>query len=137
MAINFRPGNQTMEKILGPLEKDLMQILWRAQGPMTGRDIFEMLREKRRVAYTTVLTVLERLVPKGLVSKDKVEGRYLYTATQTQDAFTAAVSRSVLAGLMELSATQTVAAMVDILDKSNPDDLQGLMDLIQQRRESK
>ena len=137
MAINFRPGNQTMEKILGPLEKDLMQILWRAQGPMTGRDIFEMLRERRRVAYTTVLTVLERLVPKGLVSKDKVEGRYLYTATQSQEEFTANVSRSVLAGLMELSATQTVAAMVDILDKSNPDDLQGLMDLIQQRREAK
>ena len=134
MAINFKPENSRMEKILGPLEKELMTILWRATTPLTGREIFESLREHRRVAYTTVLTVLERLVPKSMVNKDKVEGRYLYSPTQTQDEFTAQVSRNVLAGLLELSPTQTVAAMVDLLNQNNPGELQALMDLIQERR---
>lgn len=137
MALNFKPENSRMEKILGPLEKELMGILWRASAPLTGREIFESLRQHRRVAYTTVLTVLERLVPKELVIKDKVEGRYLYSATSTQEEFTAQVSRNVLAGLMELSPTQTVAAMVDLLDQQNPAELQALMDLIQQRQAEK
>jgi len=137
MALNFKPENSRMEKILGPLEKELMGILWRATAPLTGREIFESLRQHRRVAYTTVLTVLERLVPKDLVLKDKVEGRYLYSPTSTQDEFTAQVSRNVLAGLLELSPTQTVAAMVDLLDQGNPGELQALMDLIQARQAEK
>ena len=134
MGISFKPDNARMEKILGPLEKELMGILWRADKALTGREIFEALRQSRRVAYTTVLTVLERLVPKGLVNKDKVDGRYMYTAQQTQEEFTATVSRSVLSGLYELSPSHTVAAMVDIIDQSNPDELDELLELIKQRK---
>lgn len=137
MGLNFKPGNSHMEKILGPLEKELMQILWRASDKLTGREIFESLRAHRRVAYTTVLTVLERLGPKDLVLKEKVDGRYLYSAVVSEEELTAEVSHEVLKGLLELSPTQTVAAMVDLLDQNNPSELQALMDLIQERQNGK
>jgi predicted transcriptional regulator len=68
--------------VLGPLETEIMQLVWDASGPVSVRKIVDRLNERRRdkLAYTTVMTVMSRLAEKGVLTRVR-EGRgYRYEA---------------------------------------------------------
>ena len=58
-------------------ELELLQILWE-QGPSTVRTIHDALSEDRTVGYTTTLKVLQKMLAKGLVSRDESSGKHIY-----------------------------------------------------------
>jgi predicted transcriptional regulator len=72
---------------LGELEASVMHILWDASRPMRVRDVLDLLNRDRRLAYTTVMTVLDNLHRKGWVVRE-LDGRaYRYQpATSRADA---------------------------------------------------
>jgi predicted transcriptional regulator len=80
---------------LGELERRVMDILWvDPDRAMTGRDVARQLPEN---AYTTVATVLDRLVHKGLVRRE-MDGRHIrFTAIGSQGAHTAVLMHEALA----------------------------------------
>jgi predicted transcriptional regulator len=63
---------------IGSLEADILAIIWERQRA-TVRDVYEVLREQRQIAYTTVMTVMNNLVKKSLLSQDKSAIAYVYT----------------------------------------------------------
>src|SRR5712692_12026858 len=69
-------GNAAPLPELGPLEITVMEILW-AQGESNVRDVVQRLG--RPLAYTTVMTTLDRLYKKGLLNRRKSERAFLYT----------------------------------------------------------
>lgn len=80
---------------VGGLESEILEQLWAAGAWMTGRDLWERMGEESR-AYTTVMTVLGRLVEKGLVERVE-EGRgHLYRAAGDPDELTAQAISSLL-----------------------------------------
>ena len=85
----FRPDRPGIRKVLGDLEAEIMELIWsRADGQgTTVRDIFEILYERRRLAYTTVMSTMTRLAKKGLLRAEKSEHAYIYYPTLTQDEF--------------------------------------------------
>jgi predicted transcriptional regulator len=89
---------------LGELEREVMARLWDAGEPLTVRQVHERLDPDRGLAYTTVMTVLDRLAKKGVVTQQKADRAYRYTATQTREEMTAALM------LDALSATPDGAA---------------------------
>jgi len=66
---------------LGPLEIAVMEILW-DRGESNVHDVVEKLG--RPLAYTTVMTTLDRLYKKGLLSRHKSERAFLYSTRQTR-----------------------------------------------------
>jgi len=62
---------------LPDLELSCMKILWEA-GDLTVREVRERLHAQRPLAYTTIMTVLDRLARKGVVSRRKVGRAHLY-----------------------------------------------------------
>ena len=62
---------------LAPLELDCMNILW-PMGEGTVREIRDSLAERRPRAYTTIMTIMDRLARKGIVERRKVGRAYLY-----------------------------------------------------------
>ncbi|HET9127639.1 MAG TPA: BlaI/MecI/CopY family transcriptional regulator [Propionibacteriaceae bacterium] len=60
--------------ILGDLEHLIMAVLWQSSEPQSVREVHEKLRADRDLAYTTVMTVLDRLAKKELVSRE-LDGR--------------------------------------------------------------
>ena len=56
-----------------------MKILWES-GDLTVREVREQLHAQRPLAYTTIMTVLDRLARKGVVSRRKVGRAHLYHA---------------------------------------------------------
>jgi predicted transcriptional regulator len=63
---------------IGSLEADILAIVWEYDRT-TVRDVYETLRERRQIAYTTVMTVMNNLVKKGLLAQDKKNIAYVYT----------------------------------------------------------
>jgi predicted transcriptional regulator len=63
---------------IGSLEADILAIVW-DHGRTTVREVYETLRERRQIAYTTVMTVMNNLVKKNLLMQDKSNIAYVYT----------------------------------------------------------
>jgi predicted transcriptional regulator len=68
-----RVGQQLM---LGPLEIHVMEVLW-DHGESSVRDVMDKMGNK--LAYTTVMTTLDRLFKKGLLDRQKSERAFLYS----------------------------------------------------------
>ena len=80
---------------LGELERRVMNVLWEQDDhELTGREVADVISEN---AYTTVATVLDRLVHKGLVRR-RMDGRLIrFAAVGTQGAHTAVLMHKALA----------------------------------------
>ena len=88
---------------LAPLELECMNTLW-PLGEATVRQIRQALVRTRPRAYTTIMTIMDRLAHKGVVTRRKVGRAYLYQPNLTaEEARTHAVAR-VVEGFFEGSA---------------------------------
>ena len=63
---------------IGSLEADILAVVWELD-TTTVRQVYETLRERRQIAYTTVMTVMNNLVKKHLLLQDKSHIAYVYT----------------------------------------------------------
>jgi predicted transcriptional regulator len=66
---------------LGPLEAEVMAVLWETDAPAPVREVAERLNAGRPapLAYTTVMTVLSRLAGKGILVRAQQGRSYVYT----------------------------------------------------------
>jgi BlaI family penicillinase repressor len=62
-------------------ELELMKIVWQREA-VTVRDVYEELLERRKIAYTTVMTGLKTLEQKGYLRATQQDRAYLYTPTK-------------------------------------------------------
>jgi len=76
----------SMRKKLTDLEALIMAIVWDAGGQVTVRYVYENIQRKRKLAYTTIMTVMGRLVEKGILSRDKTGRAYLYAPLVTKSS---------------------------------------------------
>ena len=60
-------------RVLRPQELQIMKVVW-DKGRVTVRDVYEALRERRQIAYTTVMTMMNTLETKGYLKKE-LDGR--------------------------------------------------------------
>ena len=68
----------------GELEQQVMVLLWRAGEPLTVADVQELLARERDLAYTTVMTVLDRLAKKGLARRERRGRAWCYEPADPQ-----------------------------------------------------
>lgn len=120
-------------RVLGPLEHEILDVLW-VRSRASGKEIFADINGRRSIALTTVLTVLKRLVAKGLVKKVKGESVYLYAPAYTKDEFVREVSAEVLKDIFEISTSGVTAAFVDMLAQEDPSELDRLSALIESKK---
>ncbi|MBK9143753.1 MAG: BlaI/MecI/CopY family transcriptional regulator [Candidatus Melainabacteria bacterium] len=86
---SFRFNQVGLKKFLGDLECEIMELAWKLAKPVvTVREVYDALRKKREIAYTTVMTTMVRLSEKELLKiVDKVGLANCYTPAQTRDEF--------------------------------------------------
>lgn len=73
---------------LGELERAAMDVLWDRGEPATVRAVVEALADKN-LAYTTVMTVLDRLAGKGMVERERNGRAWLYRPAAPRDEYIA------------------------------------------------
>ncbi|MFI7638865.1 BlaI/MecI/CopY family transcriptional regulator [Nonomuraea sp. NPDC049400] len=94
-----------MMRGLGELESTIMDRMWARRRPASVRDVLEDLRQERTIAYTTVMTVMDKLHTKGLLKRRPVGRAYVYEPVASKEAYTADLMRSALADSGNQAAT--------------------------------
>jgi len=95
---------------LGPLERRVMQQLWE-RGPGTVGNVLEALNtaSERRLAYTTVMTILVRLREKGYVERTATGRTFTYRAAMDESTLAATVGRRELSRLIDRFGAASLA----------------------------
>ena len=79
----------------GDLEREVMNQLWDADVPLSVRDVLGLI-DSHGLAYTTVMTVLDRLRRKDLVKRIRQGRAFLYSPTHGRDALTSELMNTAL-----------------------------------------
>src|SRR5215468_2385213 len=98
---------------LGPLEREVMELIWRRPkraAEVSVRDIH--LAFDGRLAYTTLMTTLDRLHKKGLLDRRKEGRAFFYSPRFSPDEFERGVARNVIDAVSERDR-----ALLDELDR--------------------
>jgi predicted transcriptional regulator len=80
----------------GELESAVMQQLWDHGAPATVREVLADLVRQRDLAYTTVLTVMEKLYRKGFLGREPQGRAHVYRTLVTREEYTARLMREAL-----------------------------------------
>ncbi len=91
--------------VLSPLETDVLATLWKNGEDLRVRDIYAVLRKKRKVALTSVAVILDRLHEKKIVKRTIETGRggehYIYSCRLSQKDFEESVIDKTVNKLIE------------------------------------
>lgn len=115
--------------VLGDLEARLMRILWDVAEPCTAREVHELVVREHEVQLLTVVTVLNNLVCKGLLSRRR-RGVLHYEARLMEHEFRAQVARRVMEGVLPFGPAAMAASLVDVLAETDPRCLADLAELV-------
>jgi predicted transcriptional regulator len=111
---------------LGSLESEVMEAIWRF-GAMSVRDMHG--RFAGRLAYTTLMTTLDRLFKKSLLDRRKQGRAFVYEARLGRDEFEAGIAAGLFDELLARNARQPVSLLSCFVDAVSDRDRQLLDEL--------
>ncbi len=118
---------------LGPLESRIMALVWR-RNRATVRWVAEQLADEKRPAYTTVMTVMARLVEKGLLTRQLAGRAYVYSPAKTKAEHLADTSRTRVRALVQDFGDVALAHFVREIEEAEPQRLARLSAFLEERQ---
>lgn len=106
-------------KPLGDLEQEVMNVVW-AESCATVRCVCEKIQESRNIAYTTVMTTMDRLTKKRILKRTKVGKAYEYRPCYSCDELNERMSGEIIDSLIKNYGDLAIAQFVDIVDNIDP-----------------
>ena len=96
---------------LTPQELEIMKVVWQ-KGEATVRDVYEDLLERRKIAYTTVLTMLNVLETKGHLRKRQDDRAFVYRPTKPEATVVRSMVREFVDRLFDGAAEPLVVHLL-------------------------
>jgi predicted transcriptional regulator len=130
----WRRSEDPLRAALGNLEREVMDVVWQTD-QTTVREVHAVL--PRRVAYTTVMTTLDRLFKKGFVARSRAGRAFVYRALRTQQQTEAAVASGMVSGFLSGSAAMPILSnLVDAVGSQDDgvDLLNALEEMVRDKR---
>jgi predicted transcriptional regulator len=130
----FRRPREIACFALGKLERQVLEETWRL-GEVSVRDIHRVFDE--RIAYTTLMTTLDRLFKKNLLARRKDGRAFVYSALVSQDDFERGIKEDVVDGLLGQGADEVqpvLACIVDTITERDRELLDELERLVQEKK---
>lgn len=122
----FKYGEVGLNRFFGTLEAKIMELLWEAN-ELSIKDVQQRLEKDKPVNFNTVMTVMNRLLDKGILEK-RLQGRLsLFRPTQTKEDFIEDQSKKLTENLLDEFGGVVINHMIDALtevDKSLLDKLE-------------
>jgi len=111
----FKMHESGLNRFFGPLEAKIMDILWN-NDEMTIKEVQHILEKEKAMSFNTVMTVMNRLVEKGILQK-RTEGRSsMYKPIQSRIVFLDTQSKEMTNELMDEFGNVVVSHMLDALE---------------------
>ena len=120
-------------KPLGELEASVLSALWSSPTTLSVREVLARVERRPALAYTTVLTVLDRLHAKGLVAREKHGKAFLYWPRVSKESWVGVQAARVLTESALPPDRAVLIAFLDSAEQADPGLLERLSDLIDQR----
>ncbi len=138
MKLRFKldASERGLQAVFGELEAQILQILWE-RGALKGKEIHEEMGRKKKIAYTTVLTVLDRLSKKGFLKKRKEFHFTVFEPTISRQDFQTLVTRQLITSALNISEELAISAFLDIFSNLNPEELEKLSKFIEEKLNEK
>ena len=130
----FRRPREIAKLALGKLEREVMDEAWR-RGQVSVREVHRAFDE--RIAYTTLMTTLDRLYKKGLLNRYKEGRAFLYSPRVSRAQLEQGVAEDVIEGLLGDGAQRiepVLACIVDAVSEHDRALLDELDRLVQEKR---
>jgi len=120
---------------LGPLEQRLLEALWE-RGPATVRDLLNGDGVCRDLAYTTVMTTLDRLFKKNLLSRQSEGRAFRYTPRFTREELHREVAGEAFRQLLDASPASSLplSFLVEVLTERDTQLLDDLRQVVEAKR---
>ena len=119
--------------LLGDLEHRVLQAAWTVRRPATARELFERVVRTHEIVYITCVTVANRLVDKGVLTRRKEGDLFHYSATLSKEEFVQFASRHVVRRIVALGPLAVAASLVDVLAERDPAELAELGRLVRSK----
>jgi predicted transcriptional regulator len=126
----FKLNEKGLARFFGMLEARIMDAVWTLE-QATVQDVCVHLGGRRN--YKTMMTVMNRLYEKGLLTRERISHAFIYRPRLSRDEFLQNVSRDVLAGLVRDFGDVALAQFVNVIDELDPASLKKLQGLMTQR----
>jgi predicted transcriptional regulator len=130
----FRRPSEVASLALGKLERQVLDEAWRC-GEVSVRDVFIAFKEA--VAYTTLMTTLDRLYKKKLLERRKDGRAFLYSPSLSQEEFEHGIREDVIDGLLGHGAEgiePVLACIVDTVSERDRELLDELERLVKEKK---
>lgn len=125
----FKYNETGLNRFFGPLEARIMDALWDAGTGLSIREVQARLETEQSSNFNTVMTVMNRLVEKGLLNR-RIEGRTsLYRPMVSKETFMNDQSKELTHELIDEFGPLVVNHMLDALDQADPE----LIDKLEQK----
>ncbi|MNW29030.1 Transcriptional regulator BlaI [compost metagenome] len=126
--LNFKGGETGLNRFFGPLESKIMDQLWN-QPRQSIKEVQTALEHDKDISFNTVMTVMNRLVTKGILSKELRGRTSLYEPVLTREEFMEAQSKELSHDLLEQFGPLAVNHMIDALEEADPE----LIEMLEQK----
>ncbi|KKI98632.1 BlaI/MecI/CopY family transcriptional regulator [Prochlorothrix hollandica] len=131
----FFPAHRPQQLSLGPLEREILNILWDTGSPSAKEILDRILQDPdRELAITSVTTVLQRLSQKGWVSRHKRDRIFRWEAKVSRSQAQVLQSHDRLQEFLAVSNPDTITAFADHLDQSSVEHLERLTERLKAAR---
>ncbi len=120
--------------MLGDLESEVMEIIWSLKGEASVKCVAEILSKKRKIAYTTVMTIMARLANKGVLARHMNGASYLYKPKVTKDRFIAKAAHSIFSSAVSTLGDEVLAHFIKEIQKISPKKRQELLKILNEDR---
>ncbi|NHN32451.1 BlaI/MecI/CopY family transcriptional regulator [Paenibacillus agricola] len=117
---NFKYHERGLNRFFGPLEAKIMNILWNGSS-MTIKDVQAKLEEDKTLNFNTVMTVMNRLVDKDMLTKKTIGRTTLFQPSVSKDHFLENQSKELTHELIEEFGALVVNHMLDALEEVDED----------------
>ena len=130
--VNRKPrGPKPSPKALTVAELEMMNVIWRI-GPCSVAQVLEQLLPQRKLAYTSVSTIVRILEQKGFVTSMK-EGRgHLYAAAVSKEAYQATSLKHLVRNVFDGAPSMLVQRLLDS-EALTSSDLARIKDLLRKK----
>lgn len=119
---------KNLGKVLGELEKEVMEIIWRAQKPLSVSNVVKTISKKRKIAYTTVMTIMGRLVDKGILIRKLKGTSYLYQPKESKEKFIAKAAHRIFSTAVSNLGEGVASYFLKEIQKLGPKKRQELLE---------
>ena len=130
----YNLDGEQFEGFLGPLGAEIIETVWDSEEPMTVRKVYEELRKRTKIAYTTVMSTMDRLYDKGLLDRRVERGKggvfFVYWPKLGKKRFEESAVRTVVSSLFHNFGSTVTNALIEEV-AMNEEDLQALQKQIE------